>query len=190
MDAEKARPLDASSVDSGQNQESEESISISSFSRACYHPEGKEVHLNCHRCGATLAKTCAVMSVEQLQAEGVALEPEQEQGRDVETCLPDVHVYCLPVKTFYDPDEKCKRDIVCVKENCNVYMEKKTRTKLMWFQHYVRSKCYCKLCKTQVGSFYQPKDKSFNLPTFYGLMLEKLDGKHQKGTILLKIFCI
>ncbi|XP_013380426.1 uncharacterized protein LOC106151618 isoform X2 [Lingula anatina] len=190
MDAAKARPLDASSVDSGQNQENEEMLynrrptSSSSSSRASYHPEGQEVHLNCHSCGATLAKTRAVISVDELQAEGVALEYEQEQGRDVEICLTDVHVYCLPVKTFYDPDEKCKRDIVCVKENCNVYKEKETRTKLMWFQHYVRSKCYCCKCKTQVGSFYKPKDESSNLPTFYGLMLEKLDGKHQKELYL------
>ncbi|XP_013380427.1 uncharacterized protein LOC106151618 isoform X3 [Lingula anatina] len=54
----------------------------------------------------------------------------------------------------------------------------------MWFQHYVRSKCYCCKCKTQVGSFYKPKDESSNLPTFYGLMLEKLDGKHQKELYL------
>ncbi|XP_013400918.1 uncharacterized protein LOC106166805 [Lingula anatina] len=189
MATDKARPLDVSCDDSGQNQESEvvrRTTSISSPSRSSFHPEGKEVHLNCHKCGSTLAKTLDVISVADLKAEGVTLEPEQEEGRDVEICLTDVHVYCLPVKTFYDPDDKCKRDIVFVKKNCDVrvYQERKTRTKLMWFQHYVRSKCYCKFCKKQVGSVYMPKDESSNLPTFYGLVLEKLDGKHQEELYL------
>ncbi|XP_013403224.1 uncharacterized protein LOC106168625 [Lingula anatina] len=190
MDAAKARPSDASSVDSGFNQENEEMLynrrPSSSSSRISFHSEGKEVHLNCRNCKATLAIPRAVTSVEELQAEGVALDPayEQEQGRDVEICLPDVDVYCLPVKTFYDPDDKCKRDIVCVKEKCNVYMKKKTRTKLMWFQHYVMLRCYCCKCEKKVGSFFKPKDETSKLPTFYGLMLEKLDGKHQEELYL------